>query len=66
MIHQNQDDTKHDTIMSKPDILAFHKPDAEISPRGFGFLDYANINDVVKRGFVIADTLCIKVEINIV
>lgn len=66
MIHRNLNETKHDIIMSKPEILAFHRPSQEISPRGFGFLEYASISHVLNKGYVIMDTLTIKVQLNIV
>lgn len=53
--------------MSKPEILAFHRPTQEgVSPRGFGFLEYASISDIERRGFILRDTLTIKIQINIV
>lgn len=66
MIHRNLNETKHDTIMTKPDILAFHRPTKEVSPRGFGFIDYANINELKNKGFIMMDTLSLKIELNIV
>lgn len=66
MIHRNLNETKHDIIMSKPEILAFHRPAQEVSPRGYGFLDYASIADVLKKGYVIRDTLTVKVQLSIV
>lgn len=66
MIHRNLNETKHDTIMSKPDIKAFHRPTQDISPRGFGFIDYANINELKDKGFTMADKLSLKIELNIV
>lgn len=66
MIHRNLNETKHDIIMSKPEILAFHRPSQEISPRGFGFLEYASISHVLNKGFVIMDTLTVKIQLNIV
>lgn len=66
MIHRNLNETKHDIIMSKPEILAFHRPSQEISPRGFGFLEYASISHVLNKGYVIMDTLTVKVQLNIV
>lgn len=66
MIHGNLNETKYDTIMSKPDILAFHRPMQEISPRGFGFIDYANINELISKNFIIEDKLSLKIELNIV
>lgn len=68
MIHpRNYSDSHHDTIMSKPEILAFHKPTEDISPRGFGFLEYANIKNVLhKNGFITNDSITVKVHMNIV
>lgn len=67
MIHsKNVLDSQHDTIMSKPEILAFHRPKEEISPRGFGFMEFAYIQDL-KRGFIFEDdSLTIKIQMNIV
>ncbi|GAB0090754.1 TNF receptor-associated factor 6 [Sergentomyia squamirostris] len=68
MIHpENFSESQTDTIMSKPEILAFHRPTQEgVSPRGFGFLEYASIPDIERRGFIVRDTLTIKIQINIV
>lgn len=67
MIHtKNSSLTQNDCIMSKPEILAFHRPTEDISPRGFGFTEYATISDIIKRGFIEDDCLVIKVQMNIV
>lgn len=58
--------SQNDILMSKPEILAFHRPLEEISPRGFGFMEYAIINDIIKRGFIENDCLVIKIQMNIV
>ncbi|XP_037723397.1 TNF receptor-associated factor 6 [Drosophila subpulchrella] len=58
--------SQHDTIMTKPEILAFHQPREAISTRGFGFLEYANISNIIQLGFCADDRLLIKIEINIV
>ncbi|XP_068141104.1 TNF receptor-associated factor 6 [Drosophila tropicalis] len=58
--------SQHDTIMTKPEILAFHQPREAISTRGFGFLEYANISNIMHLGFCADDRLLIKIEINIV
>ena len=67
MIHsKNVLDSQHDTIMSKPEILAFHRPREDTSSRGFGFMEYAYIQDL-KRGFIFDDdSLTIKIQMNIV
>ncbi|ALC48670.1 Traf4, partial [Drosophila busckii] len=56
--------SQHDTIMTKPEILAFHQPREAISTRGFGFLEYANISNIMQLGFCADDRLLIKIEIN--
>ncbi|XP_030378054.1 TNF receptor-associated factor 6 [Scaptodrosophila lebanonensis] len=67
MVHPNDGgQSQLDTIMTKPEILAFHQPRERISTRGFGFLEYANISDIVGLGFCANDRLVIKIEINIV
>ncbi|KFB38233.1 hypothetical protein ZHAS_00005555 [Anopheles sinensis] len=57
--------SQHDTIMSKPEILAFHQPKQDISPRGFGFLEFAKIKDVLNK-FADNNTVIIKIQMNIV
>lgn len=66
MINREPNNSQHDILMSNPEILAFHRPSEEISPRGFGFMEYALISDVVKRNFIDNDCLTIKIQMNIV
>lgn len=66
MIHRDSNLTRHDKIMSNEKILAFAQPTSRISPRGFGFIEYANIAEIVNRGYVPDDTLTIKFHISIV
>lgn len=66
MIHPDPMHTQRDKIMSNDTVLAFQRPKQEISPRGFGFIEYANISDIHKSGFVTMDTLTIKLHISIV
>lgn len=66
MISKEPAQSQHDILMSKPEILAFHRPREDISPRGFGFTEYAMINDDLKRGFIDNDRLTIKIQMNIV
>jgi TNF receptor-associated factor 6 len=58
--------SQNDILMSKPEILAFHRPQEDVSPRGFGFMEYAMIHDIIKRGFIDNDCLVIKIQMNIV
>lgn len=66
MIHQEASLTRVDKIMSNETVLAFQRPDQKVCPRGFGFIEYANIHDIHKNGFVCNDTLTIKIHISIV
>lgn len=66
MINKDASHSQHDVLMSKPDILAFHRPTQEISPRGFGFIDYAFVNDIYRKGFIDNNTLALKITMNIV
>lgn len=60
-------ETKNDIIMSNPEMVAFQRPRTETSSHGFGFLEYAKIQDVLERGFVsAADVLTVKVHLSIV
>lgn len=58
--------TQHDKIMTNEKAMAFARPQMNISPRGFGFLEYAAISDIYGRGFLRNDTLTIKFHIGIV
>lgn len=67
MIHPRDPNlSQHDTIMTKPDALAFHRPHEKIHTRGYGFVEYANITDIINKGFCEGDRLVIKIQINIV
>lgn len=66
MIHKDQAKSQHDTVMSSPDVLSFHRPVEEISSRGFGFQEHSLIPDIIKRGFIHNDCLSFKVHLNIV
>lgn len=67
MVHPGDaNQSQHDTIMTKPEILAFHQPREAISTRGFGFIEYADISNIMHLGFCANDRLLIKIEINIV
>lgn len=58
--------SQSDILMSKPEILAFHRPSEDISPRGFGFMEYAQISDIIRNNFIDNDCLTIKIQMNIV
>lgn len=66
LVNKNATLTRFDKIMTNEKILAFARPQMNISPRGFGFLEYADIEAIGKGGYVNEDTLTIKFHISIV
>lgn len=66
MINNDPSKSQHDTIMSNPDLHAFHRPLEEISLRSFGFTEFAKIDKINHGGFIDNDCLTIKIQMNIV
>lgn len=66
MINKDPSHSQHDILMSNPEILAFHRPREDISPRGFGFTEYAIVDDNMKQGFIDNNCLTMKIQMNIV
>lgn len=58
--------TCRDIVMSNPEIKAFHRPHEDISTRSYGFMEYADISEIIKVGFIENDCLTIKIQVNIV
>lgn len=50
--------------MSRSEILAFQRPSCDVSPRGFGFLNYTSLLNIEQ--YLEKDTLTIKIHIQIV
>lgn len=65
MIHRDSKLTKTDKIMSNEKV-AFARPQMNISPCGFGYIEYANISEIISQGYISDDTLTIKIHIGIV
>lgn len=66
MINKDSSQTCRDIVMSNPEIKAFHRPHEDISTRSYGFMEYADIAEIVKVGFIDNDCLTIKIQMNIV
>lgn len=66
LLHRDMRRCLHDKIMTNATVQAFERPVLDISPRGFGFTEYANIEEIQNKGYVSKDTLTIKVHIGIV
>ncbi|XP_018319661.1 TNF receptor-associated factor 6 [Agrilus planipennis] len=52
-----------ETMMTRPELEAFKKPKQELNPRGFGYTEFALIQDLCSEGFVDKDQLLIKVHV---
>lgn len=66
MIHPDAAQKRADKIMTNEKVLAFERPKLDVCPRGFGFIEYATINEIQTGGFLTDDTLTIKFHITIV
>lgn len=67
MINKDAKLTQRDKIMTNEKSTAFQRPTNEISAHSFGFTEYANINSIMKDGFLSSDgKLTIKLRIGIV
>lgn len=52
-----------ETMMSRPDLDSFKRPQREINTKAFGYPQFIFINDIIKKGFLIDDTLLVKIHI---
>lgn len=66
IVHRDQSQTRYEKIMSNEKIGAFQRPKVEVSPCGFGFANFANIDEIQRLGYILDDTLTIKFHISIV
>lgn len=66
LLHPDKTYSKFDKVMTNDALKAFAKPRDVSNPRGFGFLDYASLDDIRHNGYLTMDTLTIKLQISIV
>jgi len=66
MLVNPKDSSQHvcDTMMSRPELVAFKRPMKDMNPRGFGYTEFISVHDLSVRGFVTpSDSLLIKLHI---
>nr|BBE08134.1 TNF-receptor-associated factor 6 [Plautia stali] len=68
LIHPvSQEHSLSEVMCTKSGLKAFERPVAALSPRAFGYTEFALIDDVINKGFINDDeSVNIKIEINCV
>lgn len=49
-------------MMTRPELEAFKKPVQEMNPKGFGYTEFALIEELFAQGYVDNNQLLIKVQ----
>lgn len=48
--------------MTRPELEAFKRPVQDLNPRGFGYTEFASLEDLFCQSYVDANQLLIKVQ----
>lgn len=51
-----------ETMMSRPELQAFNRPIHDLNPKGFGYTEFASIEELFDQEFVTSNQLIIKVN----
>lgn len=49
--------------MTRPELDAFKRPIQELNPKGFGYTEFASLEDIIEQGFIDSNQLLIKVNV---
>lgn len=49
--------------MTRPELEAFKRPVQDLNPRGFGYTEFASVEDLFVRDFIDKNQLIIKVTV---
>lgn len=49
-------------MMTRPELEAFKRPIDNLNPRGFGYTEFALLQEIFAQGYVENDRLLIKVQ----
>jgi TNF receptor-associated factor 6 len=66
MLVNAKDPNRHvcDTMMSRPELIAFKRPLRSMNPRAFGYTEFVSVLDLSTQGFVTSDdSILIKLHI---
>lgn len=50
-------------MLTKPELAAFTRPTQALNPRGFGYTEFAFIQDLLSEGFIKNNELHIKIQV---
>lgn len=50
-------------MMTRPELDAFKQPSLDMSPKGFGYTEFALLEDLFSQGFIDTNQLIIKINI---
>lgn len=50
-------------MMTRPELDAFKQPVQELNPKGFGYTEFALLEDIAEQGFIDCNQLLIKVNV---
>lgn len=51
-----------ETMMSRPELQAFNRPIHDLNPKGFGYTEFALLDELFEQDFVVNNQLIIKVQ----
>ncbi|ENN73928.1 TNF receptor-associated factor 6 [Dendroctonus ponderosae] len=51
-----------ETMMSRPELQAFNRPIHDLNPKGFGYTEFASIEELYDQEFITSNQLIIKVN----
>lgn len=51
-----------ETMMTRPELEAFRRPDKDLNLRGFGYTEFALIERLYSQGYIDNNQLIIKVQ----
>lgn len=51
-----------ETMMTRPELEAFKRPDKDLNPRGFGYTEFASLEEIFSQGYIDNNQLIIKVQ----
>lgn len=51
-----------ETMMTRPELAAFNRPVQDMNPKGFGYTEFALIEELLHAGYVENNQLIIKVQ----
>lgn len=49
-------------MMTRPELEAFKRPVQDLNPRGFGYTEFASLEDLTSLGYVDQNRLLIKMQ----